>query len=143
MAEASRILVDSSVWMDYYRPRGAASLKAKVQEALREGKIVTLGLIAVEVLQGAPNLSILSQLEEDFLGLHWLELIQEIWLEAARLGAKLRQAGASVPAIDIVISSAALHYGCTLWHQDEDFSRLKRHVPSLKSEHLSPSSQSS
>lgn len=126
--EPTPILVDSSVWIDYYRPQGPAGLKRRLQAELERGTIATMGLIAVEVLQGAPTASVLASLEEDFLGFHWLEMSQPVWLEAARLGARLRQAGASVPATDVVIASAALHYRCRLWHRDEDFTRIARHV---------------
>ena len=66
--------------------------------------------------------------QEDFLGLHWLEMTQPLWLEAAHLGARLRQAGAAVPATDVVIAAVAQHYRCRLWHRDEDFTRIARHV---------------
>ena len=126
----SRILIDSSVWIDYYRP-GSAALKSKVQEELKRGSVATIGLIAVEVLQGAPNAAILASLQEDFLGFHWLELTHDVWLEAAHLGSQLRQAGLSLPATDVIIAASALHYQCHLWHRDQDFTRLARHTPSL------------
>ena len=125
------ILVDSSVWIDYYHPKGPAHLKRQLQEELAHGTIATMGLIAVEVLQGAPSASALADLREDFLGLHWLDVTQEIWLEAARLGSMLRQHGTSIPATDTVIAATALHYHARLWHRDEDFTRLSRHTPTL------------
>ncbi|MDP3722581.1 MAG: PIN domain-containing protein [Candidatus Omnitrophota bacterium] len=125
------ILVDSSVWIDYYRPQGPAALKHRLQEELRLGTVATIGLIAVEILQGAPTPSALASLEEDLLGLQWLEITQDVWLEAGRLGARLRQAGLSLPATDVVIASTAMHYRCYLWHRDEDFTRLARHASSL------------
>lgn len=130
-------LVDSSVWIDYYRPQGSATLKHRLQEELRLGIVATLGLIAVEVLQGAPNPSVLASLQEDFLGLQWLEITQTVWLEAGRLGARLRQSGLSIPATDVVIAATAMHYHCRLWHRDDDFTRLARHFPSLHAVTLS------
>ena len=125
------VLIDSSVWIDYYHPRGPSTLKRRVQERLEEGTVATMGLITVEVLQGAPTHAVFTALEEDFLGLHWLDVTQKIWLEAAQLGARLRQAGLSIPATDMVIATTALHHHCTLWHRDEDFTRLARHTPTL------------
>ncbi len=124
----SLILVDSSIWIDYYRPQGSSSLKRQLQEALRGSVIATIGLIAVEVIQGAPNPEVLASLQEDFLGLHWLEMSQALWLEAARLGSRLRQEGLSVPATDVAIAATALHYRYRLWHRDVDFTRIARHV---------------
>ena len=125
------ILVDSSVWIDYYHPKGPESLKRRLQEELAQGTVATMGLISVEVLQGASSNSVLATLQEDFLGLHWLNVTQNIWLEAARLGATLRQEGTSIPTTDIVIAATALHYHARLWHRDDDFTRLSRHVSAL------------
>lgn len=125
------ILVDSSVWIDYYRPQGPAALKHRLQEELRLGTVATMGLIAVEILQGAPTPAVLASLEEDLLGLQWLEVTQDVWLDAGRLGSRLRQAGLSIPATDVVIAATAMHYRCHLWHRDEDFTRLARHASSL------------
>ena len=128
---APLILVDSSVWIDYFRPQGSLKLKRLVQAQLGEGLVATMGLIAVEVLQGAPTASVFTALQEDFLGLHWLDITQEVWLEAAHLGARLRQAGMSLPATDVVIAATALHHRCPLWYRDEDFARLAHHTSSL------------
>lgn len=127
----SFILIDSSVWIDYYHPKGPEALKRKVQEELAQGTVATVGLIAVEVLQGAPNSTTFAALREDFLGYHWLEITQDVYLEAARLSSSLRQNGVPVPTTDVVIAATALHYHAGLWHRDEDFTRLSRHTPSL------------
>ncbi len=127
-SDAPWVLVDSSIWIDYYRPQGASNLKRQLQATLAQGSVATIGLIAVEVLQGAPNPEVLHHLREDFLGLHWLELNQTVWLEAAALGAQLRRRGLSLPATDVVIAAAALHYRCRLWHHDADFTRIARHT---------------
>lgn len=133
----SLVLIDRSVWIDYYHPRGPQRLKRQVQEAIEENRVATMGLIAVEVLQGAPNPASLSTLREDFLGFHWLEITQDVWFEAARLGATLRHSGVSIPTTDMVIAATALHYRTRLWHRDDDFTRLSRHVSSLHASHLS------
>jgi predicted nucleic acid-binding protein len=125
------ILVDSSVWIDYYRPQGSLSLKRRLQEALGRGTVATMGIIAVEVLQGAPTSTAFGSLQDDFLGLHWLELTQPIWLDAAKLGALARQSGLSIPATDVIIAATAQHYRCQLWHRDADFARLAPHAAPL------------
>ncbi len=126
--DSAWVLVDSSIWIDYYRPQGPPSLKRQLQEELGRGTVATMGLIAVEVLQGAPTSKSLASLQEDFLGLHWLDLNQTLWLEAAHIGARMRQVGLSMPATDVVIAAAAVHYRCRLWHHDADFTRLARHI---------------
>ena len=128
---ASLILVDSSVWIDYYRPSGPMTLKHRLQKEVANGTVATLGLIVVEVLQGAPTPSIFSSLQEDFLGLHWLDVTRQVWLEAAQLSVQARRAGWLTPTTDVVIAATAIHYRCHLWHRDTDFTRLARHASAL------------
>ena len=133
----SLVLVDSSVWIDYYRPQGPMTLKRRLQEELANGTVATMGLIAVEVLQGASTSSILASLQEDFFGLHWMDVTQQVWLEAAHLSVQARRAGVLTPTTDVVIAATAIHYRCRLWHRDEDFTRLARHVSALHAVALS------
>lgn len=120
-----------------HHPKGPETLKRKVQEELAQGTVATTGIIAVEVLQGAPSSTTFAALHEDFLGYHWLETTPDVYLEAARLSSSLRQHGVSVPTTDVIIAATALHYHTALWHRDDDFTRLARHVSTLHATSLS------
>ena len=68
------VLADSSVWIEYYRPGGPPGLHAAVRDALARDLVVTTGVVAVEVLQGARTDADYALLERDFSALPWLEL---------------------------------------------------------------------
>ncbi|MCI0483680.1 MAG: PIN domain-containing protein [candidate division NC10 bacterium] len=132
---APALLIDSSVWIDYYRPRGPKALQDRVREALTRDVVVTTGIIVVEVLQGARTEEAYIALRDDFSGLRWLEPSREAIETAARLGFELQQRGTPVPATDLVIASVAMEHGCRIWHRDAHFTRVAGRT-SLLADHL-------
>jgi hypothetical protein len=128
---ASAVLIDSSVWINYYRPRGPRALQERVREALTRDVVVTTGIIVVEVLQGARTEEAYTVLWDDFSGLRWLEAGPGAIEAAARLGFELQQRGTPVPATDLVIASVAMEHGCRIWHRDAHFTRIAGRSPLL------------
>ncbi len=118
------ILIDSSVWIEYYRPRGPKALQDRVREALARDVVVTTGIIVVEVLQGARTEEAYGILWEDFSGLRWLEPSPQAVQDAARLGFELQRRGTPVPATDLLIASVALQHDSHVWHRDAHFARI-------------------
>jgi predicted nucleic acid-binding protein len=128
-AGPSRILVDSSLWIEYYKPTGRPPRREAVRTALAQDLIATTAMIVVEVLQGASTSEEYSDLGEDFAGYHWLDVTRETAERAARMGFDLRRRGQSVPSTDLLIAAAALEHGCQLWHLDEHFERIAKVAP--------------
>lgn len=84
------ILVDSSVWIEFYRPDGNAAVRDTVVEALANATLFTLPIIVTEVFQGAPDAEVLEDLAMDFSSLEWIPVDAETAVSAARLGFALR-----------------------------------------------------
>lgn len=121
MAEKPRILVDSSLWIDFYRPDGPHDVRALVAEALTLDAVHTVALIVTEVVQGAPDEAALDALLDDFSALHQVSLGPRTGARAARIGYALRRAGRPVPPTDLLIAAAAIEAECELWHRDRHF----------------------
>ena len=124
-----RILIDSSIWIDFYRPGGPPEVREKVREALAQDAVGTTPSIVTEVARGAPNEEELEALLEDFSGLHQLPSGFEQGAYAARVGFALRRKGTSVPAADLLIAACAVGAGCELWHRDEHYDVIARVCP--------------
>lgn len=125
----ARVLIDSSVWIEYYRVGGPRGLRSRVQGVLTEDRVVTTGVIVVEVLQGARTDAAYAGLSQDFQALPWLSLTDDAVRRAARLGFELYRLGTPVPAMDLLIAAVALTHGCELWHLDTHFSRVQAVAP--------------
>lgn len=123
------ILVDSSVWIDFFR--GTASPEADRLDALLGNEPLLIGdLILTEVLQGFTN-------ERDFNQAHRLlgslDLIEiggrEIAIQAARNYRTLRSLGAIVrKTIDTLIATRCIESGFALLHSDRDFDPFREHL---------------
>lgn len=123
------ILVDSSVWIDYFR--GAASEQAEKLDALLGNEPLFIGdLILTEVLLGFTH-------ERDFNHAHELlgslDLIEiggrDIAVQAARNFRALRMRGVTVrKTIDTLIATRCIESGLSLLHNDRDYDPFVEHL---------------
>ena len=123
------ILVDSSVWIDYFR--GAATPQSQRLDALLGSEPVAIGdLILVEVLQGFRDERDFNQARKLLTSLIPIDLGgHDIALAAAKNYRALRALGVSVrKTIDTVIATCCIERGYTLLHSDRDFDAFVKHL---------------
>ncbi|MCJ2542989.1 type II toxin-antitoxin system VapC family toxin [Thermostichus vulcanus] len=116
------ILVDSSVWIDYFR--GSASPQVdKLDQVLGHQLVVVGDLILVEVLQGFRQEPDFEQAKRLMTALPVLPLVGEkISLLAAENFRLLRSQGITVrKTIDTLIATFAIHHRIPLLYSDRDF----------------------
>lgn len=123
------ILVDSSVWIDYFR--GAARAETHLLDTLLGTQPLLIGdLIVAEVLQGFENdadfrqaKSLLDAFEAVPLG------GKAICEKAAGNFRVLRRRGVSVrKTIDTIIATCCIENGYALLHSDRDFDAFEKHL---------------
>ena len=123
------ILVDSSVWIEYFN--GQINPKTDwLHSALGKEIIITGDLILTEVLQGFKS-------ERDFLramgllsNFRFMEMVGwEIAVKSARNYRSLRSRGLTVrKTIDVIIGTFCIHHNITLLHDDRDFDPLTEYL---------------
>jgi predicted nucleic acid-binding protein len=116
------ILVDSSVWIDYFR--GTATPEAeKLDVLLGMEPLATGDLILTEVLQGFGSDREFNQARKLLTSLVVVELGgQDIAIQAAKNFRTLRARGITVrKTIDTVIATRCIESGHTLLFSDRDF----------------------
>ena len=123
----TRVLADSSVWIDYYRPDGRTWVRDELCAALADDRVATSAMVLIEVLRGALTPRTYEELQSDFAALHWLDVPPAVAQGAARIGFELERAGARVPATDLMIAAAAISHRHTLWHDDAHFEVIAEH----------------
>ncbi len=118
-------LVDSSVWIDFFKPtpgRAGFELRRMIEEA---EPFVLTGLVVAEVLQG---LTRDVKRIETFLA-QW-EMLHprgfETYCEAAAIYRAARAKGISPTTIDAMIAAIALEHNASIFTLDLDFSRIAR-----------------
>ena len=121
------ILVDSSVWIDYFR--GASTPQAEMLDSLLGSEPVAAGdLILTEVLQGFRSDRDFNQARTLLSSLMVIDLGgTEIAIQAARNFRALRARGITVrKTIDAVIATRCIASGLTLLYSDRDFDPFVR-----------------
>ncbi len=123
------IIVDTSVWIDYFneRPTPATSL---LDFLLGRERLAIGDLILAELLQGFRSdldfrraLDFLSALEfQTMVG-------REVAIDSARNYRSLRARGVSVrKTIDVIIGTFCINSGHQLLHADRDFEPMERYL---------------
>ncbi|PPD03285.1 MAG: VapC toxin family PIN domain ribonuclease [Methylocystis sp.] len=116
------ILVDSSVWIDYFR--GVASPETDRLDRLLEEDLVAIGdLILTEVLQGFDRDRDFNRAQKFLNTLTIIELGgREIAVRAAKNYRKLRALGVTPrKTIDTIIATCCIEKGLPLLYSDRDF----------------------
>ncbi|HWC99290.1 MAG TPA: PIN domain nuclease [Candidatus Sulfopaludibacter sp.] len=116
------ILVDSSVWIDYFRGTVTAQTE-ELDRLLGEEPLAIGDLILAEVLQGFEKDRDFDAARKMLTSLHVVELGgEEIAIQAAKNFRALRKRGVTVrKTIDTVIATRCIESGYRLLHNDRDF----------------------
>ncbi|ODS31973.1 MAG: nucleic acid-binding protein contains PIN domain protein [Candidatus Scalindua rubra] len=116
-------LIDSSVWIEYLKPKGSAKIKEKIRELLSLGVVVSCGIVAVEILRGARNKRDFDELYDSFYSLPQIPIDKEVIVRASRWGFEMDRKGKVVSTTDLIIASVA-YKKARLLHIDNDFKMI-------------------
>jgi len=123
------ILVDSSVWIDYFR--GTITVQTEILDGLLGQQHLAIGdLMLTEVLQGFDSERHFNDARKMLTSLMVVELDgEEIAIQAAKNFRALRKLGVTVrKTIDTVIATRCIESGYDLLHSDRDFDPFARHL---------------
>jgi predicted nucleic acid-binding protein len=123
------ILVDSSVWIDYFK--GTASAQAdKLDQLLGDEPVAVGDLILTEVLQGFSTDREFNAARRLLTGLEIVTLGgTDVAIQAAKNYRTLRAIGVTVrKTIDTIIATRCIVSGHTLLHSDRDFDVFEKHL---------------
>ena len=121
-----RVLVDTSVWIDFFsgRPDPAASALARLIDD--EADVLTCGLVAAELLQGVRRDRQRATIERHLRDMEWLTPREpHTYLAAAELFRTLRARGVTIRStVDCIIAQLAAENGTLLLAHDKDLSAI-------------------
>ncbi|MDI1296321.1 MAG: PIN domain nuclease [bacterium] len=123
------ILVDSSVWIDYFR--GVATPQSDRLDALLGIEPLLIGdLILTEVLQGCTSDRDFDRVQDLFRSLDCITIGGEVVaVDAARHFRQLRALGITVrKTIDTLIATRCIRDGHVLLYSDRDFDPFVAHL---------------
>ena len=123
------ILVDSSVWIDYFR--GSITAQTEKLDRLLGGELLAIGdLMLTEVLQGIADERAFNDARRLLTGLTVVEIGgKAVAIQAARNFRALRNLGVTVrKTIDTLIATRCIESGYELLHHDRDFDPFAKHL---------------
>lgn len=124
------ILVDTSVWIDFFRASDLPHVQ-RLERLIEHGEnIVLCGVILTEILQGIRDESTYRRTRHYLEFLRLLPMTQEVFVEAAQIYRALRAKGIAVrKPLDCMIAATALVHQAQLLHNDRDFVVIAQHYP--------------
>ncbi|RJQ76326.1 MAG: PIN domain nuclease [Desulfobacteraceae bacterium] len=123
------VLVDSSVWIDYFN--GAATRQTEIlDQMLQQIPLITGDLILVEVLQGFRDDNDFKKAQEIMGILPCREMCgHDIAIQSAENYRKLRKKGITVrKTIDVIIGTFCIAEKIPLLHTDKDFDPMVEYL---------------
>lgn len=114
-------IVDTSAWIESFRPQGDASLKEAMKRLIMGGAILLPGIVKVELLRGTRSEEEYERLDELLKGLTYLPVEEGFWDRLSRFSCELVKVGATVPLTDAYIALLAIENNVSLLHCDRHF----------------------
>jgi len=128
MSGPVRVLVDSSVWIDFFSASPGPAGQLLRQWIADAQPVLIAGVVITEILQG---LTRDVETIERFLS-QWEMLEPQgiaTYIRAANLFRLGRSRGLPLTTVDVLIAGIALDHKVELFTLDRDFARLARFVP--------------
>ena len=124
------ILVDTSVWIDFFAGRDLPHVSVLEQSILDNEDLALCGIILTEILQGIADDASHRRVRQYLGPLLMLPMPEAVFVRAADIYRKLRKTGITIrKSNDCIIAATALEHHCQLLHNDRDFSPIAEHFP--------------
>ena len=122
MAGNDKVLVDTSVWIDFLD--GEPDVVTALNILITSGRVVVCGQIRQEVLQGSRDEKAFAKLETQMAV--WESETEDPadFIEAARVFARQRWKGLTIPPTDCLVAAVAIRRKLMLYATDTDFDRI-------------------
>ena len=120
------ILVDTSVWIDFFRGTDSGRILHRLIES--EESLCLTGIHLTEILQGIKEDRAHAQIQEHLLSFPiFLTDGLETYLQAAEIFRTCRRRGKTIrKTVDCIISAIAIENDLTLLHNDRDFDQIAK-----------------
>lgn len=128
-ADRQMILVDSSVWIDYFNGRKTDKTEW-LDSAIGNKHIIVGDLILAEILQGFQSDNDFRTAKNLLLDFPFMEIVgRDLAIKSALNYRLLRKNGVTVrKTIDVMIGTFCSHYQCSLLHDDRDFEPMEKYL---------------
>lgn len=125
---AERVLVDTSVWVDYLRG-DTPHIAEKLDGLIAAAEICVPKIVLAELLQGAKSGRDAAAVEEFPEAFTIIDQGPDTWVKAGNLSRRLRARGQTTHLVDCYIAVIADENGCAVLTLDEHFGEIQKVLP--------------
>lgn len=123
--KGKRVLIDTSVWIDYFRESDKL-LCEKVDEVLSLSEVFVPKVVIAELIQGAVSEKEISVIAEFIEAFNVIDQTEDTWAKAGRLSFSMKRKGITVNLVDCYIAVLALENNCLIFSLDTHFKDIKK-----------------
>ena len=124
-----KVVIDTSAWIESFRPGGDGTLGELVKDLILKGRVLLPGIIRTEILRGAKNRREYNRLSDLLKGLTYLSVGEEFWGKLAEFSFGLFRKGIAVPLTDTYIALLCIENNASLLHRDKHFDLIVGKTP--------------
>ncbi len=114
-----RVLVDTSVWIEFFRKN--EPWYSAVSDLMEREEVCCIGIVLAELMQGAKSEKELGTIREFLHVFDFLPEAGELWASAGELAFTLRRKGKAAGLSDCYIAAVAQSAGVRLFTLDKHF----------------------
>ncbi len=120
------ILVDASVWIDFFDHPNSLYAKELKNLIEKDEDLCLIDLILTEILQGIKGEEIFEQVKEYLINFPVIRASGlELYIHAATIYRLCRKKGKTInKTIDVIIAAIAIENNLLLFHKDKDFDSI-------------------
>ena len=121
-----KVIIDTSVWIESFRPRGDQSLHRLVKDLILSELVLLPGIIKTELLRGAKNKKDFNQLSRLLKGLAYLAVHEDFWERLSEFSFQLFRKGIAVPLTDTYIALLCIENQASILHRDKHYDMIAK-----------------
>lgn len=125
---AEKILVDTSVWIDYFQNKNS-TVSDRMDRILSEEKVCVPKIVMAELIQGAKSSKEIAVIEDFLEAFHIVDQKESTWIKAGRLSYDLKKRGRTVHLLDCYIAVIAQESGCKIFTLNRHFEDIREILP--------------
>ncbi|MGI8784445.1 MAG: type II toxin-antitoxin system VapC family toxin [Acidobacteriota bacterium] len=123
MEDPSQVLVDTSVWIEFFRRRDPHF--SAVSRLVNDGAVSVIPLIVAELIQGARSRKEIHELKELLAVFPLLEESPDSWIQAGELAFQLKGKGLHPGLADCFITVLGTRHSVRLFTLDKHFQQIR------------------
>jgi predicted nucleic acid-binding protein len=123
-----RILVDTSVWIEFFRKEGSA-VSQKIRGYLELDQVCYAGPVAIELYQGAKTRKEIEVIDHLLQAIDYVEITRTHYHRAGRVSHDAARSGQIFSIVDLILAVVAHDQQLRLFSLDSHFKAISRFCP--------------